>query len=215
MPRFLIELVKHVRDAAEPLTLIAFLAIIILGCAWAVLRALPGFLRTKPPLSGNHKYLLCKQLISSFFWLAMAVFIFGFGLDALVKLYKASLPPPPSNVTKEEPKVTPPVQPPPTQPQHQYKLVWYNHYQSNQLWEVKRTDLSVSHVGNDLFQSWCIPFDETKYVVHQRRQIAGDEQFKEPQNWWVAEPYKLPALNKRWLEIMDDERWYFYDVVPK
>lgn len=211
MPPFLIESLKHIREAAQPLTLLAFLAVIVLGCAWAIVRALPGLLRTKPPLGSRHKYMLCRQLVSSFFWLAMAVFILGFGLDALVRLYKISLEKPPADFVRAPSggTVTAPTS------NRQFKLVWYNHYQPDKLWEVTRTDLGATRVGNDLFSSWCIPFDESKFVVFQRRQIAGDEQFKETQNWWVADPYKLPPLHKRWLEIMDDERWYFYEVEPK
>jgi hypothetical protein len=46
--------------------------------------------------------------------------------------------------------------------------------------------------------------------VISREEVAGDEQFKgtrEP-NWWTKAPYNLPPRVQRWLNIMDDERWY-------
>lgn len=230
MPRFLIELVKHIQDATQPLALVAFLAVVTLGFAWLFLRGLPGLLRIKPPLDRRQKFILFRQIISSLFWLSLAVCVLGFGLDFVVQIYKLGLPkalpditepakPPttPANPPLVTPNPPPPVVPiPPSAQSHQYKLIWYNHYKPNTLWEVtKRADVNISDVRNDLFQSWCIPFEESKYEIYQRRLVAADEEFKETQNWWVAPPYDLPALNKRWLEIMDDERWYFYEVSPK
>ena len=206
MPPFLIEALKHVKDASEPLTLIAFLAVILLGCIWLVLRAISGFLPKQKAMPAPHFYLLCKQLVSSFFWLGLAIVVVGVGLDLAVKLYKQSLPSPP--VPDEEPNrvfvvnfpspapagslspgpaVAPPTPPPVA---HQYKLIWYDHYQPNALWEVTHNARpEVAQVDNGLFHTWCVPFRESDYVVIQR--------------------------NKRWLQIMDGEKWYFYEVVPK
>jgi hypothetical protein len=97
---------------------------------------------------------------------------------------------------------------------HEYKLVWYDHL-DGRFWEVMRTDVSISDVRNEQFKSWCVPFDESQYIILKKRLIAADEQFKEGANWWVLPPYKLPALNQRWLEIMDDEKWFFYEVEHK
>jgi len=94
---------------------------------------------------------------------------------------------------------------------HEYKLVWFDHLDRS-FWEVMRTDTNVREVRNEDFKSWCIPFDESRYIIFKKRLIAADEEFKGEPNWWVAPPYNLPALNPRWLQIMDDEQWFFYEV---
>ena len=96
----------------------------------------------------------------------------------------------------------------------QYKLVWYNHL-DGKFWEVIRTALDKKEVRNDEFKTWCIPFDENQYLVFQKRLVASDERFTQGVNWWSKPPYNLPSLNLEWLKIMDDERWYVYEVESK
>jgi hypothetical protein len=112
------------------------------------------------------------------------------------------------------------VQPPP-QGVPQYKLVWFNHFEGNMLYQVNRTETGKNDVMNDEFRTWCSPFNEQDYVIQERYLVAADEQFKDvpgkgKENWWNKPEYdNLPKLNPRWLQIMDDERWYVYKVVPR
>jgi len=58
--------------------------------------------------------------------------------------------------------------------------------------------------------------DLSKKTIVWQKEAAGDEVFKNgPANWWAASPYGLPPLNPRWLQIMDDERWYVMELQDK
>lgn len=204
----LIELAKAAKDIAQPLTLVAFLAVVLLGLVYLILKPIPDLTKhLKEKIRRGDPAEIARQILSSLFWLAVIVLCLGFAVQVLVLLHKVEQP-------AALPNITPP--PPAVQqlPQHQYKLVWFNH-EDGKLWEVRSTNTNITEVRNGQFKSWCAPFDESQFVVHQRRLVAGDEHFKESANWWTVAPYGLPALNERWLQIMDDEKWYFYEVVPK
>ncbi|MBL9143230.1 MAG: hypothetical protein JNM99_06055 [Verrucomicrobiaceae bacterium] len=100
-------------------------------------------------------------------------------------------------------------------------LVWYNHFESNMLYQVNRTDMGKNEVRNDEFRTWCSLFNEQDYIIQERYLVAADEQFKDvpgkgKENWWTTPEYNnLPRLKPRWLQIMDDERWYVYKVIPR
>jgi hypothetical protein len=97
--------------------------------------------------------------------------------------------------------------------QDQWKLIWYNHYQPNTLFEVLSTDLSVGDITNNLFQTWCKPFDPSGFQILEKVEIAGDEHWKVPPQF--LSDRGLPMLNERWFQIMDDERWYVFKVRPR
>jgi hypothetical protein len=97
-------------------------------------------------------------------------------------------------------------------------LAWFTHYESDRLFKVEKTDISNSELvwqgdPNEVFKMWCSPLDLSHKKVVKQIEVAGDEQLKgvEP-NWWTKDPYNLPALNPRWTQIMDDERWYMLEL---
>ena len=91
-----------------------------------------------------------------------------------------------------------------------WKLIWYDHYRPNQLFEVVGTDVSKADVDNGIFNSWCVPFDPSQFDVLARIEIAGDEHWKASSD--LLTQHGLPMLNERWFQIMDDERWYVYQL---
>jgi hypothetical protein len=100
--------------------------------------------------------------------------------------------------------------------QEMWKLIWYDHFRPNQLFEVVGTDVSKADVDNRIFNSWCVPFDPNKFVILQPPiQIAGDEHWKGTGASEFLSEHGLPMLNERWFQIMDDERWYIYRVRPR
>jgi len=122
-------------------------------------------------------------------------------------------PVPRTEVTR--PSTSPTHQPAPRQASIRYKLIWRNHFEPDKLYEVVRTDVSRREIRNDDFKQWCIPFEPSRWIVHESRLIAGDEHWKEDPTRLTAAPYHLPPMNERWFQIMDDEKWFFYAVEPK
>jgi|SRR5271166_1337324 len=97
--------------------------------------------------------------------------------------------------------------------QETWKLIWFDHYRPNQLFEVVRTDVSKANVDNRVFNSWCVPIDPNSFNILEKVEIAGDEHWKVPPEFLTA--HGLPMLNERWFQIMDDERWYAARVSAK
>ena len=106
-------------------------------------------------------------------------------------------------------------EPRPARPKLQYKLIWVNHFEPGKYYEVVRTDVQRKEIRNDEFKQWCIPFDPNRWIIHESRLIAGDEHWKEDPTRLSRSPYNLPAMNERWFQIMDDEKWYLYTVEEK
>lgn len=106
-----------------------------------------------------------------------------------------------------------------TQRASRFILVWFNHFEGNMLYKVNRTDTNRGAVRNDEFRQWCEPFIESNYTIKNRWLVAADKEFKDVPgkgraNWWTGEAYdSQPKLEQQWLDIMDDERWYVYEVV--
>jgi hypothetical protein len=101
------------------------------------------------------------------------------------------------------------VPPPPQEPVPVvWKLIWLNHFEPGRLYEVVNPDISTESVNNDTFKTWCVPFDEGQYEVLERVIVAKDEHWQVP-SVWLSE-HKLPMLNERWFQIMDDEVWYAF-----
>jgi hypothetical protein len=154
------------------------------------------------------------------------LFVLGLAL-CLVAVFGKSAPPSPHptqprvSPTPATPRdkiarsATPSSQQPARRPAIQYKLIWVNHFEPNKLYEVVRTDLSRREIRNDEFKKWCIPFDVSRWIVHESRLIAGDEHWKEDPTRLSGAPYHLPPMNERWFQIMDDEKWYLYAVEAK
>jgi hypothetical protein len=97
--------------------------------------------------------------------------------------------------------------------QETWKLIWYDHFRRNQLFEVLKTDVSKADVNNSVFNSWCVPIARNNFNILEQVLIAKDEQ-------WQVSPafltdHGLPMLNERWFQIMDDERWYAVRVTPR
>ena len=91
-----------------------------------------------------------------------------------------------------------------------WKLIWANHYEPGRLYEVVKPVYSIADVKNDLFKTWCVPFSEAQYEILQRVIVAKDEHWQVGPNW--LSDHKLPMLNERWFQIMDDETWYAFEV---
>jgi hypothetical protein len=125
--------------------------------------------------------------------------------------------PTPSPTPTPTPTSTPTPSPTPTPtPSLIYKLLWYNHFEPQTIYEVVRTNPEVPGIENNGFKNWCKPFFRDQYVIISEVEVAGDESFKngEP-NWWTKPPYYLPELRQSWLHIMDDERWYVVTLQKK
>jgi hypothetical protein len=109
--------------------------------------------------------------------------------------------------------------PSPPAPQTQYVLVWYNHF-DNSFYRVISTNLQTNSDDfansnrNSLFRSWCVPFSIAADKPLAQLVIGAGGGFVTKVNYilWTQPPYNLPALSSRWLEIMDDERWYVVQV---
>jgi hypothetical protein len=98
---------------------------------------------------------------------------------------------------------------------HTYLLIWYDHYKDDHLYKVNRTDLTVGDaMDNDLFHTWCDEWFVDLSTITGNLQVARDEAFvlNDYNDVWTKAPYNLPALTKRWFEIMDDERWYIAEL---
>jgi hypothetical protein len=121
-----------------------------------------------------------------------------------------SQPTPSSTVAATPTAIPTPAATPTPKPQNEYALVWYNHFEPNTLYKVNFTDITKPELRNNEFRQFCSPLDLSHKRVISREEVAGDERFKGPRepNWWTKPPYNLPALTQRWLNIMDDERWY-------
>jgi hypothetical protein len=119
----------------------------------------------------------------------------------------------PTPVAISTPKATPTPVPSAKSVVDSWKLLFFDHFHPEHLWEVKHTNVGQADVKNDEFRSWCEPFDEKRYDVLERVTVAQDE------HWQVTPTFLsergLPMLNERWFQIMDDERWYAYRVRPK
>jgi hypothetical protein len=97
--------------------------------------------------------------------------------------------------------------------QDTWKLIWYDHFRPNQLFEVVSPDVSKADVDNRVFNSWCVPFDGNSFNILEKVEVAGDEHWKVPPEFLTVRG--LPMLNERWFQIMDDERWYAFRVRPR
>jgi hypothetical protein len=53
--------------------------------------------------------------------------------------------------------------------QETWKLIWFDHFRPNQLFEVVRSDVSKADVDNRVFNSWCV-FQSTATVLTYWRQ---------------------------------------------
>jgi hypothetical protein len=97
--------------------------------------------------------------------------------------------------------------------QETWKLIWYDHFLPNQLFEVLRTDVSKADVNNSVFHTWCAPIDRNNFNILEQVLVAKDE------HWQVSPGFLtdhgLPMLNERWFQIMDDEQWYAVRVTPR
>ena len=97
--------------------------------------------------------------------------------------------------------------------QETWKLIWYDHFLKNQLFEVLRTDVSQADVHNSVFHTWCVPIDRNNFNILEQVLVAKDEKWQVSPEFLTA--HGLPMLNERWFQIMDDEQWYAVRVTPR
>jgi hypothetical protein len=99
-------------------------------------------------------------------------------------------------------------------PQQKKVEVWLNH-NDGRLYVVVNPDQTNRELAgpggpNEVYKRWCTPFDPSQYRQINSNPVnaASDEVVHSP-----PEAFGLPAINPRWPQIMDDERWYIYDYV--
>lgn len=187
----------------------------LLGIATAVIAVITIATRKGGKLPASSVFYLLRKLVQLAFMVAAMSFVSLILFQVLYMSTKAA--------AADVPKVN---RPPVLNPhrvetaQSIFKLVWVNHYEPGVLYEVDTSKVQNKEaVGNEEFRSWCKPFNEAEYQVVNRWLVAADEEFKDVpgkgrENWWTGSAYGgLAALKPKWLQIMDDERWYVYEVV--
>lgn len=206
---------KQGGDLLNEYGVVIIIVVTLLGIASAIIKMIGAFAKTST-IPTTHVPKLLNRLITLAFVVVFLSFVSLVLFQVLYAATKASSPVVPPAI----PGPTTGVVAPPPAATTEYKLIWFNHFEPGMLYEVDATKVqNKDKIGNDEFRSWCKPFIQGQHQIVNRWLVAAHEDFQEVpgkgrENWWTSEKYNsLAPLRKRWLEIMDDESWYVYEVV--